>query len=163
MGGEMQSVLGNIPEWIGAVAEVAVAVAIFWEGGKALIGYRSERLLSAIQYVEDTDTRAARSRLRNLLTPKPSGEWWADQELEKTAAYICSRYNLLGALTKPDREVRKFVVKEWRYNIRSTFELIEDYIVFREGGEGKGVLLRYRELYQEAMASLTAANELTPS
>jgi hypothetical protein len=141
------------------VGEWAIAIVIGWEIWVALSEYRNSRMFEAIKYVEDDTTRAARKIIyEKLRKSKPEfDDWWAhDEDLADAAAHVCARYNLLGAVTKGDKSVRRFVVKEWADNICSTYEALVTYIQYRETTAPRA-FGRYAELYRDARVHKTIA------
>jgi hypothetical protein len=120
--------------------------------------YRSARLFEAIRYVEDADSRRARRIVYQKLKRSPSvPNWWEqNDELADAAATVCARYNLLGAVTLEDIELRQFVVREWSHNICTTFEALSECIQYREKGR-PGAFQRYADLYHEARSPTLAS------
>jgi len=148
----------DFPGWLTMAGEWAIAIVIGYEIWVALSEYRNSRMFEAIKYVEDDTTRAARRVIyEKLRRSKPQFEdWWEhDTTLADAAAHVCARYNLLGAVTKDDKKVRRFVVQEWAHNICSTHDALASYIRYREA-ETPGAFRRYTDLYREAMAHKAA-------
>ncbi|MEA2950899.1 MAG: hypothetical protein QOJ96_419 [Alphaproteobacteria bacterium] len=146
---------GSLVEWLTMLGEWGIVGAILYEGHVALKEYRSARLFDAIKYIEDMDARRARTTLYKQLhdTPPESHEWWKENsELESAAAVTCARYNLLGAVTREDKVLRQFVVREWGNNICWTFEALKNYVKYREHSKtGRPRMSRhYAALYEEA-------------
>ena len=144
----------GILEWLTMLGEWAIVSAILYEGYVALKEYRSARLFEAIKYLEDSETREARKIIyQELVRSSPkSKQWWNNNKrLSDAAATVCARYNLVGAVSKDDKKLRKFIVKEWAYNICATYEPLKEYLRHREENRGQaGAFNRYRELYDEA-------------
>ena len=146
--------LGTFVEWMTMIGEWAIAGTIIYEGSVAMREYRSARLFDAIKYIEDQDTRKARKMLYEKLEQSiPASNWWEhDPQLADAAATVCAMYNLLGAVTKEDREIRTFVVREWANNILWTHEALGEYMRYREQSKtGRpGMFRHYEALYREA-------------
>lgn len=142
-------------DWLTMFGEWAIVGAIFYEGRVALKEYRNARLFDAIKYVEDGDTRAARTTIYKELQRRQPAKtnWWdEDSPLSEAASIVCARYNLLGAVTREDVVLREFIVREWANNICTTYEALKDYMQYRETSPTgrKGMWRRYAELYEEA-------------
>lgn len=140
--------------WLTMIGEWGIVFTILYEGRIALKEFRSTRIFEAIQYIEADDTRSARKTLyEGLHRDTPSQNWWeTDKNLDHAAAITCARYNLLGVLTRRDKYLRQFVVREWTNNICWTHEALQEYIRYRERSKtGRPRMFRhYEELYADA-------------
>jgi len=136
------------------LGEWGIVFTILYEGTIALREYRSTRLFESIKYLEDNETRSARRIIyEKLVRVSPTAaDWWDhDDELDRAASTVCARYNLVGAVSREDAKLREFIVKEWAFNICTTYEALNKYLRYREARENQaGAFMRYQELYEEA-------------
>ncbi|HWE72953.1 MAG TPA: hypothetical protein VG328_07325 [Stellaceae bacterium] len=146
----------HIRAWLEMAGEWAIAAVIVWEVRDGLHAYRISRMFEAVKFVEDDITRDARAVVYEGLVAhgQPPGlPWWQhDDKLAKAAGLVCARYNLLGAVTLDEANVRRLVVREWGRNIIDNHRRLESYIEYREK-ISPGAFQRFTDLYNEALAS----------
>lgn len=143
---------GTFVEWFTMVGEWGIVVVILYEGNVALKGYRSSKIFEAIKYVEDSDIRKYRRDVYEKLrkTRPEHKKWWDhDKELADAAGEVCSRYDVLGAMTKDEKYVREFITREWAENICDNYNALEDYIADR-GTRTPRAFHLFTDLYKEA-------------
>jgi hypothetical protein len=103
----------------------------------------------------------ARRFYEKLEQSTPTPNWWEqDPKLADAAATVCAMYNLLGAVTREDRGLQRFVAREWANNIRWTHEALGPYMKYRERSKTgrSGMFRHYEALYREAQADPRSSN-----
>jgi hypothetical protein len=138
--------------WLEMLGEWAVAGVILVEIGKGLQAYRLSRFFEAIKYLEEDETREARTEIyERLERTKPTVDnWWdIDEKLARRAGLLAGRLNLLAAAIMDDKHVRKFVIREWGVPIIRNYWRLEKYIEYREV-QAPGNFKRLIDLYKDA-------------
>jgi hypothetical protein len=145
-------------DFLTMLGEWGIVYAIFTEARHALAQDRSVKLFEAIKYIESDEIRRARRTLFNHQAEIPNRDWDRSKTeptvVDEAASDVCARYNLVGAVTQQDKELREFVVTEWKNNIEWTYESLQKYMKYREGSNtGKlGMYRHYAKLYEQAKA-----------
>lgn len=109
---------------------------------------RAQNILSALQYIQEPETREARKHVIQIVQGKDFSVW--DDNDRRKVSTVCSTYDILGILIRQELIPLQIVTENWGRSIRLCYPVCEPWIRKLRESEGPEYWDEFEWLYKQA-------------